>query len=88
MKNKNPEIDTGVQHEGQESNPANHQLLSQPQSKTEILILDWGRGNSQWLAVLLCWPSDWTPISVSGFLLIVLQQTMKVSSKSQNINPV
>ena len=34
MKNKNPEIDTGVQHEGQESNPANHQLLSQPQSKT------------------------------------------------------
>ena len=49
----------------------------QSQSHSEIpggriAILDWGRGKSQWLDVLLFWPSSWTPISVSGFLLIVL----------------
>ena len=82
MINKNPEA------EGQKSKPACHWLLPLPQSKTAILILDWGRGNSQWLNLLLCWPSYWISISVSGFLLNVLQQTVKVFLKRQNTNPI
>ena len=33
--------------------------------------LDWGRVKSQWLAILLFWPSGWTPVSDSVPLLIM-----------------
>ena len=48
-----------------------------------ITILDWDRSKSQWLTVLLFWPSGWIPISVSGFLLIVLQILTAICGKSQ-----
>ena len=57
---------------------------SQTQSHSEILggriaISDWGQSKSQWLAVLLFRSSDWTPIFLPEFLLIVLQKVPQMT---------
>ena len=49
-----------------------------------ITISNWGQGKSQWMAALFFWPSGWTPISISGFWLIVPQWTVNIHVRAES----